>query len=44
MKTFSLRLPDDLGKWLEKQAKKARMSMNLFIIQLLDNKKKPSKK
>lgn len=36
---FGVRMPTDIKAWVEAQAKKERMSMNSFIVRLIEKAK-----
>lgn len=39
LKPFSLRIPDELKAWAIAQAKRERMSLNAWLLRLLDEKR-----
>lgn len=39
LKPFGLRIPDDMKIWAIEQAKKERMSLNSWLLRLLDEKR-----
>lgn len=42
MNPFGLRMPPDMKAWIEAQADKERMSMNSWLLRLIDKEKEKS--